>query len=297
MCGIDLLKVKIIVLTLSQINMPNLRDFEFDVVTVDARGQETNRQRHSAQYLAEDLGNGIVLSMVSIPGGTFLMSSPDTEKDREDGDEPPQHEVIVAPFFMGKTPVTQAQWQAVAALPQINQSLDRDPSYYKGTTRPVDTVTWCDAVEFCARLSEKTERNYRLPSEAEWEYACRGGTTSPFHFGETITPNLANYNGNDVYGSEPVGEYRQETTVVGSFQVANPFGLYDMHGNVWEWCADHWYNKDDKGDWEYDRDDMSRLLRGGCWSNSPRYCRSACRHRDQEDFGYELYGFRVAVQF
>src|SRR5919199_600622 len=214
--------------------------FEFEVVTVDAQGRESSRYRNQAQYFPEDLGNGVFLDMVSIPGGTFLMGSPDTEKERAHT-EGPQHSVTVKPFYLGKFPVTQKQWKAVAALPQVMRHLDFDPSDFKGDNLPVEQVFWDEAVEFCQRLSKKTGRSYRLPSEAEWEYACRAGTTTPFHFGETITSDLANYNGNFIYGSESKGIFRQETTAVGSFQVANAFGLYDMHGNVWEWCADYWH--------------------------------------------------------
>ncbi|NEO21280.1 MAG: formylglycine-generating enzyme family protein, partial [Moorea sp. SIO4A5] len=124
--------------------------------------------------------------MVAIPEGSFIMGSPETEEGHTN-DESPQHRVTVTSFFMGKYPVTQAQWQAVAALPQVNRELEPDPSHFKGKNRPVEQVSWYDAVEFCERLSQYTKRPYRLPSEAEWEYACRAGTTTPFHFGETIT--------------------------------------------------------------------------------------------------------------
>jgi len=248
---------------------------------------------------AENLGNGINLEMVSIPGGTFEMGSPNSEKERA-SDESPQHRVTVASFFMGKYPVTQAQWKAVAALPLIKQSLNPNVSWFKGANRPVENVLWHDAVEFCARLSEKTGRNYCLPSEAEWEYACRAGTTTPFHNGSTITPELANYNGNYTYGSGQKGKDRQETTDVGSFQVANTFGLYDMHGNVDEWCADTWHENyqgapSDRSVWESGGNNTFRVLRGGSWDNVPRYCRSAYRHRRSTGIRTPYIGFRVAV--
>ncbi len=253
------------------------------------------RQRRQAQYFIEELGNNITLEMVAIPNGTFLMGSPDTEEGHRDN-ESPQHEVTVKSFFMGKYPVTQAQWQAVAFLPQVNRELEPNPSRFKGENRPVECVSWYDAMEFCSRLTIKTRRQYRLPSEAEWEYACRAGTTTPFHFGETITTDLANYDGRDdelgkwkgSYGKGPKGIYRRETTPVGSFGVANDFGLYDMHGNVWEWCADKWHSNYegvpiDGSAWEEEQvneisnDNYLWLLRGGSWFYNPDYCRSAFR--------------------
>jgi uncharacterized caspase-like protein len=202
------------------------KTFAFDVIMVNAQGKEAQRQRKQSQFFEEDLGNGTPLAMVSIPGGTFTMGSPPTEKERE-SDEGPQRSVTVKAFWMGKHVVTQAQWKAVAALPKVKQDLNVDPSSFKGANRPVEQVSWHDAVEFCARLSKKTGHDYRLPSEAEWEYACRAGTTTPFHFGETITTNVANYRGTDwvyegktypgSYGAGPKGQYREQTTDVGSF--------------------------------------------------------------------------------
>ncbi len=132
---------------------------------------------------------------------------------------------------MGRYPVTQEQWQAVAALPPINRNLKAEPSRFKGDKLPVEQVSWEEAKEFCDRLSQLTEREYRLPTEAEWEYACRAGTTTPFHFGETISAELANYYGKATYGKGVEGVDREQTTPVGYFKVANAFGLYDMHGN------------------------------------------------------------------
>ncbi|HEY9609178.1 caspase, EACC1-associated type [Allocoleopsis sp.] len=255
--------------------------FNFDVVTVNAEGREIDRRQGQAQCFIEDLGNEITLEMVAILGGTFCMGSPEAEADRLESEEP-QHLVIVKPFFMGKYPITQAQWQAVVALPPVKRSLVLNPSKFKGANHPVETVSFEDAIEFCARLSNYTEREYRLPSEAEWEYACRAGTTTPFHFGETITSDLANYDGSYTYSSDFQGKYREKTTPVDNFQAANAFGLYDMHGNVWEWCADSWHSDyegapTDGSVWQDNNGNQKRLLRGGSWYFKPSMCRSACR--------------------
>ncbi|HBB33243.1 MAG TPA: hypothetical protein DDZ80_25865 [Cyanobacteria bacterium UBA8803] len=276
----------------------NLKSFEFEVVTVDARGQETNRHRRQAQFFTEDLGNEIMLDMVAIPGSKFRMGSPNREAQR-DNDEGPQHSRTITSFYLGKFPVTQAQWQVVAALPQVSRALKATPSFFKGDDLPVESISWQEAVEFCARLSKKTGRTYRLPSEAEWEYACRAGTTTLFHFGETITSDLANYNGREPYGYAPQGIARLQTTQVGSFEVANAFGLYDMHGNVWEWCADPWHNDyrgfpSDGRVWRNSQDNLTRILRGGTWGSIPRHCRSASRGNAGWTYRESSVGFRVA---
>ena len=260
-----------------------LPSFNFDVITVNAKGEEISRRPHSAYFFSEDLGDGVVLEIVYIPGGTFQMGS--TERTAEQ----PVHQVTVKPFFMGKYPITQEQWQAV---------MGNNPSYFKGAKRPVEQVSWQDAFEFCAKLSQKTGKNYRLPSEAEWEYACRAGTTTPFHFGETITPDLVNYDGNNPYASAPKGVYRQETTPVGKFP-PNAFGLYDMHGNVLEWCQDVWHDNyngapADGSAWENNGSDY-RVQCGGSWDYSAVYCRCAYRYRLTLGVRYRDRGFRVAL--
>ncbi|MGB3137071.1 MAG: formylglycine-generating enzyme family protein, partial [Nodosilinea sp.] len=220
--------------------------------------------------------------------------------------EGPQHEVTLSQFFMSKYPITQAQWRAVAVLPQVERELKADPSRFKGDLRPVEQVSWYDAVEFCDRLTILTNRQYRLPTEAEWEYTCRAGTTTPFHFGETITTDLANYRGTDdeelkwsgSYGDGPKGEYRKETTPVEDFGFANAFGLSDMHGNVLEWCQDHWHDSyegapTDGSAWIEGGNSDRRILRGGSWANFPRNCRSAYRSDFEPGYDLNFIGFRV----
>ena len=264
-------------------------EFEFEIVTVDVRGEITHREKRRARQQIEDLGNGIILEMVYIPGGTFLMGSPETEKGHRD-DESPQHEVTVAPFYMGKFPVTQEQWEVV---------METNPSHYRGARRPVEHISWHDAVRFCTRLSLKTPRLYRLPSEAEWEYACRASTTTPFCFGETIISELANYQEYYLYASEPKGEHREETTNVERFR-PNAFGLYDMHGNVCEWCYDPWHENyegapSDGTVWKSDGDDSRRLMRGGTYTYNPNGCRSASRAKLIQDSQNYFVGLRVVV--
>ncbi|NCJ06011.1 SUMF1/EgtB/PvdO family nonheme iron enzyme [Synechococcales cyanobacterium C] len=268
-----------------------------EVLTVDAQGQIIERRPLGRiEVYQEDLGNGVSLDLVAIPGGTFLMGSPDSELGR-DNNESPQHEVRIPPFWMGQYAITQAQWRAVAALPQVSRALDPDPANFKGANRPVEDVSLWEAVEFCNRLSVATDIAYRLPSEAEWEYACRAGTTTPFHYGDTLTDALANYDATDGYANGPTGRYREQTTEVGSFP-PNALGLYDMHGNVWEWCADHWHDNyigvpTDGAAWLTDNDNHFRLLRGGSWLVVPRLCRSANRFRYGPGVRFGSVGFRV----
>jgi len=280
--------------------------FQFEVVTVNDQGKEVNRRKGEAEYIVSDLGNGVKLEMVSIPGGKFKMgSSEGIGYDRER----PEHEVTVQPFFIGKYQVTQAQWKMVAGFPKVNRDLKSDPSHFKGDNRPVEEITWDDAVEFCARLSKRLGSDYRLPSEAEWEYACRARTTTPFYFGNTITTKLANYQGTDWeyegetypgnYGSGPKGEYRQETTDVGIFP-PNAFGLYDMHGNVVEWCQDAYHESyegapTDGSAWINANENKYRVLRGGSWYFSPDYCRSANRLRSASGSRLDAFGLRVVL--
>ena len=255
-----------------------------------------NLNQSQALYFTETLSNTVQLDMISLPAGAFMMGSPSQEPSITDRQQP-QHRVKIKPFFMAKLPVTQAQWQAVASLPKIKRNLQFNPSKFQGERLPVERVTWEDAVEFCNRLAKYTGREYRLPSEAEWEYACRAGTKTRYHFGETITDKLANYRPSATYAGKPKGKYRETTTSVGKF-TPNAFGLYDMHGNVWEWCADNWHKnyKDaptDGSAW-LSGDNRIKVTRGGSWGDYSNFCRSAHRSYITRDFRSYGIGFRVA---
>jgi len=268
------------------------------------------------QAIVEELGGGVTLELLPIPAGRFLMGSPESEEG-SDSDERPQRWVDVPAFYMGRFPVTQAQWRAVAAWPKVCRDLDPDPARFKGDERPVESVNWFAAMEFCARLWQRTGRRYRLPSEAEWEYACRAGTTTRFHFGDNLSHDLAHYDQSIGVGTTPVGCFP-----------ANNFGLQEMHGNVWEWCLDDWHGnyqnapvdgrpwfdnskheqtfmyqfreseQIDNGAFQNLTDvdnEQPKLLRGGSWINNPWYCRSANRHWWRADrINYNI-GFRVVV--
>ena len=253
--------------------------------------------RHrQGRKLVEQIAENINLEMVYVPSGSFTMGS-SLEEASSLSRERPQHLVDVPAFFMGKYPITQAQYESV---------MGSNPSRFKdkpdSPSRPVEQVSWEDAQEFCKKLSELTGREYRLPSEAQWEYACRAGTTTPFHFGETISTKVANYNGEYVYGMDEKGENRKQITPVDYFGVANEFGLCDMHGNVWEWCEDDWHGKYegapmDGSAWidskSKESNKTSHSLRGGSWLYDPVDCRSAFRTFSDLDSRYNDLGFRV----
>jgi formylglycine-generating enzyme required for sulfatase activity len=272
------------------------QQFEFEYATIINSGfsgkgkiYEIKRYQNQAQFFTQYLDDNVTLEMVLIPAGYFKMGSPPSENNRKSNEEP-QYTVKMPTFFMSKFAITQEQYQQV---------MGSNPSRFNGMKRPVESVSWNDAMEFCKGLSQKTGRTYRLPSEAEWEYACRADTTMPFHFGETITADLANYNSDSTYASGPKGENRKQTTEVGSFP-PNAFGLYDMHGNVWEWCEDTWHDNyigapTDGSPWINDNNDKRYLylLRGGSWYDSPDVCRSANRHQDSAGHINDRYGFRV----
>ncbi len=287
--------------------------FEYAVVTLNPDGSEQAREIEHTTGFVETLEKQEVLEdrldtttkqrpveitvskkrsirfeMVGIPGGEFLMGSPDKENGNDN--EKPQHLVTVPPFYLGRVPVTQAQWKFVASLDRIDRNLGQG----WGDDFPVERVSWEDATEFCARLSAHTGRAYRLPTEAEWEYACRAGTTTPFHFGETLNTRVAHYNVRK-------GRHYERPTPVGSLNAANAWGLFDMHGNVWEWCEDDWHNNyenapTDGSAWlDRKNENSTKVRRGGSWFSLPTNCRSAFRNyfsRDNSINGPS--GFRVA---
>jgi formylglycine-generating enzyme required for sulfatase activity len=277
--------------------------------TVNRSGETLYQDSHLVQYFSQPLGQS-TLDMVYIPGGTFWMGTEDKEIERMvkkfnwEGyrREKPRHEVRIKSFYLGKYPITQAQWQFIASRTDLKVSTDLEPnpSDFKGDNRPVERVNWHQAREFCVRLSRLTRQDYRLPSEAEWEYASRAGTTTPFYFGETLTGELANYNVTRTYASEQERQYRKETTPVGQFP-PNAFGLYDMHGQVWEWCEDGWHKDyqgapEDGSAWIFNNDSRFQtgkaIVRGGSWYDDPDDCRSAIRSSFPHD-RYDSIGFRV----
>jgi formylglycine-generating enzyme required for sulfatase activity len=293
----------------------DLKAFEFEVVRVNARGKIVERRQLKNRVFTE-ITNGATLEMVSIPGGKFLMGGTKAEakeirrllklkKARNYSSvsnyiesykyETPQHGVTVPAFYMSKYEVTQAQWRAVARLPKVN----REMRELSDDDRLPATVPWDDAIEFCARLSRSTGRTYSLPSEAEWEYACRAGTTSPFHFGQTITPQLAKYGWENPYKNAPKADEMAVgmTLPVGSFKFANNFGLYDMHGNAPEWCMDPWHENYvgapiDGSVWYVGGETELRVLRGEGYYNDAFLLRSADRYGVAIDLPN---GFRVVV--
>jgi uncharacterized protein (TIGR02996 family) len=234
------------------------------------------------------LSDGVEMRFSFIPPGTFLMGSPAKEYKRQ-SDETQHRVTLTQGYYLGVSPVTQAQWRAVMGVTPSRR--------FQGDDRPVETLSWGDCQKFCDKLGERTANDFRLPTEAEWEHACRAGTTTPFHHGDTITPEQANYYGEAVYGSGVKGPYRQETTPVGQFP-PNAWGLVDLHGNVWEWCQDS-YGPYPRG---HQEDPLfppgargSCVLRGGSWCDTPWYCRSASRLSDAPTYPRSDFGCRVCL--
>ena len=225
------------------------------------------------------------MELVFIPAGEFQMGSPAEEKDRSDHEGPIHRVRITRPFYMGKHEVTQGEWQKV---------MGENPSHFKGEHLPVESVFWDDCQGFLGQAGD----GLRLPTEAEWEYACRAGTKTAFSTGETISTAEANYDGSTIYGNGRKGECRQKPVSVGSFE-ANGWGLHDMHGNVWEWCSD-WYGSDYYGKSENvdptgPTTGRTRVIRGGSYADAPKYCRSAYRLKDNPDYRDSYFGLRVVV--
>jgi formylglycine-generating enzyme required for sulfatase activity len=296
--------------------------FSFETVFVDEKGKIDRHEQHQTECLSIELGNGVNLELVYIPGRSFVMGAPAEETGSSSG-ERPQHLVNLKPFYMSKYPITQKQFEAV---------LHKNPAKFKGENRPVEQVEWHDAKSFCRELSKKTGLAFELPSEAKWEYACRAGTTTPFYFGATISAQLANYNDETTYGEWISGKYRSETirelpnynpeiaryegisgkycqgtSDVGMFP-PNAFGLYDLHGNVWEWCEDVRYggyegaptdgtawDRSNFSPYSGDRDGEICMIRGGGWQSKPDRCRSAASDEYRYCERRSDIGFRVVL--
>ena len=265
-----------------------------------------------AQDKGKVITNSIGMKLTLIPAGKFLMGSPATERERDP--EELQHEVaITRPFYMGVFEVTQGQYEKLMGKPKEKGKYNpwnRGAFFAEGPDFPMEQATWKQAVEYCQRLSalpeeKKTGRTYRLPTEAEWEYACRAGAKTVFHFGDALNSKQANFNGVYPYGKEDKGPNLRKTAKVGSY-APNAWGLYDMHGNVAEWCSD-WYDpnyyknspkEDPKGPAKGViptgfADNFYHVVRGGCWLDEARACRAAYRFRCQPTEPYRLVGFRV----
>jgi eukaryotic-like serine/threonine-protein kinase len=283
---------------------PNQRINSGDILTIDRLetlpvtsiklndyGDVIDRPQARTHVFQEELGNGVFLTMVQIAAGAFNMGSPVSEEGRE-AYEQPQHLVHLPAFYLGQTLVTQAQWAEIFPDKSVGSSGD--------SQLPVSGISWLDAIEFCQRLSTKTGRKYRLPSESEWEYACRANTTSPFTYGDTILPSIVNHNGSYPYKLAPKATCRGKATSVAIFP-PNLFGLYDMHGNLWEWCLDEWFpnyldapsDGSARGNIDARDGNQLRVVRGGSWFSYGRTCRAAYRASLSASFRHEHYGLRV----
>jgi formylglycine-generating enzyme required for sulfatase activity len=233
--------------------------------------------------------------MVVIPAGSFLMGSREGEPERSD-DEGPQHRVtLLRPFAIGRYAVTFEEYDAFCSATGRDKPGDQG---WGRARQPVINVSWDDAVAYCQWLSGQTGKPYRLPSEAEWEYAARAGTKTPFHFGATLSTAQANYNGNRPYRSGAKGEYRQCTVAVGTLP-ANAWGLYEVHGNVWEWVQDCWHDSYegatvDGSAWQVNCVEARRVLRGGSWSNDGWFVRVSFRYGDDAGTRDFNLGLRLA---
>jgi uncharacterized protein (TIGR02996 family) len=261
-------------------------------VEVAGRSKLENRLRSLVAAGVKPVGpfwtNGLGMKFAWIPAGTYLMGSPEREQGREKNET--QHRVTLTKgLYLGIHAVSQACWGAV---------MGNNPSQHQGDDLPVEQVSWDDCQEFLRKLSEQDGHSYRLPTEAEWEFACRAGTTTPFCFGKTMTTDQANYRGNYPYGKAEKGLYGGETSPVGSFP-ANAYGLFDMYGNLWEWCQDRLaeYPAGDAVDPQGLPDGDSRVLRGGSFVSPAMFVRSASRGRNVPTLRGYFVGFRAAMTF
>jgi len=256
-------------------------------------GEKPTSLTASSSFTVRLPGN-VTLELVRIPKGEFMMGSPATEAGRLD-DEIQHRVTLTKDFFLGKYEVTQAQWQAV---------MGNNPSYFRGLRLPVENVSWHDAIQFCETLTATGHREgwlpenwkFTLPTEAQWEYACRAGTDTPFSYGSSSDASKMNFDGNNPYGGANRGVDRQSTVEVGSLGYRNNFGLYDMHGNVWEWCLDYYgsFSRGAVSD-PVCESGSDRVLRGGCWFSYAMGCRSASRNYYYPALRPISVGFRLAL--
>ena len=279
----------------------SLKAKRLKTVKVDAEGQITAEPSINITYfdepiLRQELRQVLPLRMVKIPAGEFLMGSPATETHREE-QEGPQRSIQIPSFYMGAFAITQRQYMSVMGN---NPSYFTDEQDRDGADLPAEQITWRDASAFCQQLSDLTGRIYRLPSEAEWEYACRAGTTTPFCFGEKLTTEIANFFADFSFTENIEENYRNASVAVDSFW-PNPFGLYNMHGNIYEWCADDYHDSyqdapSDGSLWLSDQANASKIMRGGAWFNDTPYCRSAARERNSQTGLSNSFGFRIVCE-
>lgn len=273
---------------------PPLQTFSFESVTVDRKGKIATLTPHEAQYFNQQIDELTNLKMVAIQGGSSLVGRTDQTQNISAYESNAKY-FDIEPFYLGQTTITQSQWRAIASLPAVNKEIAPEPACFIGTDNPVECVSWNDAQEFCSRLSVLSGRNYRLPTETEWEHACRAGTTSPFHYGATLTSDIANYDAHYAYDAEQHSAYRRSTLPVGQL-APNANGLYDMHGNVWEWCSDVWHDKYQTSiSLAKDRVLNRHALRGGSWADLPVKLRSASRVGYSAQSLNRIIGFRIAL--
>jgi eukaryotic-like serine/threonine-protein kinase len=285
-------------------NYPNIENFTFETIILESEKKlfglmssiKKNIITKTRQFFVEYIGEGVNIDMIFIPSGSFLMGTNNTEHGRNK-DENPQHLVKLNSFYISKYPITQIQWRTVSLFPKISRPLKSNPSFYKGDNLPVEKISWLDAQEYCKRLTKYTGRTYRLPTESEWEYACRAETKTAYFFGETITPDFANYNTQTNDNKKNTSQLDKKTTPVDNFY-PNSFGLYDFHGNIWEWCEDHYahnyIHKPKNGSAFYGAiANQPRVVRGGSWSLPLEYCRSAKRGSYAPDSNFNFIGFRI----